>query len=126
MKGKRGFQKGMKKVPGSGRVKGQPTLKSASVMEALNMAFEGMGGWEKLMEWGAKRPDLFYPLWIKLLPAKIESDNKNKNDNTNSHEFKWSQVPLDQRKELLELTKRIVGSTSSERSDGAGNVGSGG
>lgn len=73
MKGKQGFQKGSKKPPNSGRRKGVPTLKSASVMEALNMAFEGMGGWEKLMEWGNKRPDLFYPLWIKLLPSKIEA-----------------------------------------------------
>ncbi len=59
-----------------------PTLKSASVMEALNMAFEGMGGWEKLMEWGTKRPDLFYPLWIKMLPSKIEAKTDNTNRNT--------------------------------------------
>lgn len=117
-KGKKGFQKGHKKVPNSGRRKGVPTLKSASVMEALNMAFEGMGGWEKLMEWGAKRPDLFYPLWIKLLPAKIES----KNENTTKSVIDWSKIPLEQREKLLELSKRIVGTNGLGGLEGAGEV----
>ena len=123
MAGKRGnpnFKRGMKKPPNSGRRKGVPSLKSASVMEALDLAFQGMGGWEKLMEWGQKRPDLFYPLWIKLLPSKIEA--KTDNTNTNKTEFDWSKIPLDKREKLLDLCSRIASGNGFVRPDEVGEV----
>lgn len=57
--------------PGPGRPKGSVNKSTASVKAALQEAFEGMGGVEALKTWGKDNPQLFYPIWSKLLPTEM-------------------------------------------------------
>ena len=57
--------------PGSGRKPGSPNKTTANVKEALETAFQGVGGIKKLQAWGKKNPTEFFKLWAKLLPASI-------------------------------------------------------
>lgn len=63
-------------VPGqianpNGRPRGSVNKSTASVKAALQEAFEGMGGIEALKTWGKENPQLFYPIWSKLLPTEM-------------------------------------------------------
>lgn len=98
------FKKGQPRPAKAGRKKGSPNKRSASVMEALTEAFEGMGGWETLMKWGQNNPKDFYPLWIKLLPSKIEA----KTDNTNRNTFDSALAPLLQNPKAEELLAELA------------------
>jgi hypothetical protein len=57
-----------------GRTKGKPNKVTTAVKEALCLAFEGIGGTAKLIEWGKKEKNRaeFYKLWVKILPKEIE------------------------------------------------------
>lgn len=59
-----------------GKPKGAVNHLTKSVKEALEIAFEGVGGVEKLTEWATANPNEFFKLWIKLLPTKIEGGLK--------------------------------------------------
>jgi hypothetical protein len=54
-----------------GRKKGTPNKITASVKAALEAAFEGIGGVEKLRAWAESEPTEFYKLWAKLLPTQV-------------------------------------------------------
>lgn len=56
---------------GKGRKKGVPNKSTASVKEALTLAFQGLGGVPKLQAWAQENPTPFYQLWGKMLPADI-------------------------------------------------------
>ena len=43
-----------------------------AVKEALEYAFEGIGGAEALVGWGRENPTQFYQLWGKLLPKEMK------------------------------------------------------
>lgn len=54
-----------------GRKKGTPNKATASVKQALQIAFDGIGGVERLTEWAMNNQTEFYKLYSKLLPQEI-------------------------------------------------------
>jgi hypothetical protein len=75
--------------------KGKPNKSTASVKEALEQAFEGIGGVKALINWGndPKNQTEFYKIWSKLLPLNLQGDLKigveiinsyQQNDNTDT------------------------------------------
>jgi len=59
---------------GIGRQKGVPNKSTKAVKEALQEAFEGMGGTKSLIEWAKSEPTELYKLWTKLLPAEVKAE----------------------------------------------------
>lgn len=62
----------MKGKKTGGRVAGTPNKTTIEVKEALEFAFDEIGGKEKFAEWARSKPELFYALWVKLLPKDIK------------------------------------------------------
>jgi hypothetical protein len=55
-----------------GRRKGTPNKNTAAVKEAIEQAFENIGGVPALVAWAKKNPTLFYlHLFPKLLPLQV-------------------------------------------------------
>lgn len=71
-KNPKGFQKGHKKIPGSGAVKGQK-YKFTTLKQAFLDAFEGMGGTAELQRWGTQKRNraTFYNMICKMLPKEM-------------------------------------------------------
>lgn len=65
---------------GKGRVKGVPNKSTKAVKEALQEAFEGIGGVNALVEWAKTEQTEFYKLWAKLLPTEVKAQVKNIGD----------------------------------------------
>ncbi len=65
------FQEGRAKT--GGRKKGTPNKTPGRVAEALQAAFEGIGGEEAMTAYAKDDPAGFYKLYIRMLPAKIET-----------------------------------------------------
>lgn len=61
-------------TPGPGRPKGVPNKSTKSVKEALEAAFEGLGGVQRLQTWATEQPTEFYKLWAKMLPAEVKAE----------------------------------------------------
>jgi hypothetical protein len=57
---------------GKGRKKGVPNKSTASVKEALALAFQGVGGVPALQTWAKDNPGEFYKLWSKMLPTEVQ------------------------------------------------------
>lgn len=55
-----------------GRPAGVPNKHTMAVKEALEEAFEELGGIDSLVQWGRREPGLFYSLWVKTLPKDIK------------------------------------------------------
>ena len=68
-----GIPKGLTNA-GKGRPAGSLNKSTKAVKEALQEAFEGMGGTESLIEWAKSEPTEFYKLWTKLLPAEVKAE----------------------------------------------------
>lgn len=64
------------KGPNAGRKKGTPNKATTSVKEALQYAFNGMGGSEAFLKWAELHPDEYYKLWIKMLPVDTNATIK--------------------------------------------------
>jgi hypothetical protein len=60
--------------PGPGRPKGLPNKSTVAVKQALQMAFEGVGGVPALTEWARENQGEFYKLYAKLLPTEVKAD----------------------------------------------------
>lgn len=59
------------KAGNPGRLPG-PNKLTVEAKEAIELAFEGIGGVPALIEWAQAKRDLFYTLiWTKLIPKKI-------------------------------------------------------
>ncbi|MEZ4601344.1 MAG: hypothetical protein R2940_16270 [Syntrophotaleaceae bacterium] len=56
-----------------GRQKGTPNRMTASVKEALEEAFERLGGVEVLAKWAEENPGEFFRLWVKILPRDFNA-----------------------------------------------------
>ena len=56
-----------------GRQKGTPNKTTAKVKEAMELAFEGIGGVPALIEWAEDNQTEFYKLFVKLLPVQVEA-----------------------------------------------------
>ena len=58
-----------------GRKAGVPNKITAACREAIQLAFEGIGGVEALIAWAKKNRTQFYTkIWIKLLPLAVKAD----------------------------------------------------
>lgn len=58
-----------------GRKKGSINKSTRQVKEAIEAAFEELGGIDSLVEWGRNKPDLFYgQVWPKLLPLQVNGN----------------------------------------------------
>lgn len=53
-----------------GRTAGTPNL-TTETKEALERAFEGIGGVSALTAWAKDNPSAFYPLYCRLLPKDV-------------------------------------------------------
>ncbi len=58
---------------GKGRPLGSHNKSNVAAREAFQMAFEGMGGVEKLMLWAQKNSTEFYKLYGRLIPVDTTS-----------------------------------------------------
>ncbi|MHB9879108.1 hypothetical protein ACSMXM_05540 [Pacificimonas sp. ICDLI1SI03] len=76
MAGKVGRPKGIPKT--GGRKKGQLNRVTVEVKNALEDAFDGVGGVPALIAWGKEKPDQFFPLWAKLMPVQINAEHTGK------------------------------------------------
>lgn len=54
-----------------GRPKGGLNKTTRNVKQALERAFERLGGVRSLVAWGRENPTEFYKLWAKLLPKDL-------------------------------------------------------
>lgn len=61
-------------TPGPGRPKGVPNKTTMAVKEALSLAFEGLGGVNRLTVWARDNETEFYKLWAKMLPTEVKGD----------------------------------------------------
>lgn len=59
---------------GKGRKKGVPNKSTQSVKQALEAAFQGLGGVNALQAWAQSDPGEFYKLWAKMLPAEVKAE----------------------------------------------------
>ena len=64
------FVKGKSGNPG-GRKKGTPNKNTVEIKTALEKAFDGIGGVEAFTAWAKGNRELFYPIWVKLLPKDV-------------------------------------------------------
>ena len=76
------FKKGEKRPEGAGRKKGSANKTTVKVREAMELAFEGIGGVPALVEWAQDNQTEFYKLFAKLLPVQVEANVDGKLDIT--------------------------------------------
>lgn len=60
-----------------GRPKGASNKSTKAVKEALQEAFEGLGGVPSLVEWAKSEPTEFYKLWSKIMPTEVKAEVTN-------------------------------------------------
>jgi hypothetical protein len=56
---------------GGGRAKGQTNLVTKAAKEALELAFQGVGGVPALIKWGKDNKTEFYKIWARLIPKDV-------------------------------------------------------
>lgn len=57
----------------AGRAVGTKNKLTIQVKEAIELAFDGIGGVEALTAWAENNPDLFYSkVWTKLIPRDLQ------------------------------------------------------
>lgn len=61
-------------TPGPGRKKGVPNKRTQAVKEALELAFEGIGGVPALQTWATTNETEFYKLWVRMLPTDVKAE----------------------------------------------------
>jgi hypothetical protein len=69
-----------------GRKKGSTNKVTVAVKDALTQAFSLMGGVKALAAWGKDNPELFYPIWSKLLPQEVKAEHTGPDGGPISHE----------------------------------------
>jgi hypothetical protein len=62
--------------PGPGRPKGSLNKSTKAVKEALEEAFDELGGVDSLVQWARRDPGEFYKCWVKMLPKNMEVSGK--------------------------------------------------
>jgi hypothetical protein len=65
--------KGKPPKTGKGRQKGSVNKTTASVKEALTVAFAERGGVPALVQWANEQPTEFYKLWGRMMPTEVEA-----------------------------------------------------
>ena len=69
-----GFTKGMPKPANSGRKRGSRNVVTRDAKQMLERAAEGAGGLDALTDFAKQRPEVFWPLWGKLVPRSLATD----------------------------------------------------
>ena len=65
----------MRGLKTGGRQKGTPNKVTASAREAIELAFQGLGGVEALTTWAKGNPNEFYTrVWPRILPLQLSGD----------------------------------------------------
>ncbi len=59
-----------------GRKPGSLNMLTKNVKEALEAAFDELGGVESLVTWGKANPSEFYKLWARMLPKDLKAEVK--------------------------------------------------
>lgn len=60
---------------GKGRKKGVPNKLTASAKQAIETAFQGLGGVDALKRWAESDPESFYTkVWVKILPLSVNAN----------------------------------------------------
>ena len=54
---------------GKGRQKGVPNKTTLAAKEAMELAFQGLGGVDALKKWAEDNPTEFYRIWSRLIPT---------------------------------------------------------
>jgi hypothetical protein len=62
---------------GAGRPKGVPNKITASIKQAIEEAFNGVGGAAYLMQQAQENPQAFLTLLGKIIPAQVQADLTN-------------------------------------------------
>lgn len=62
---------------GAGRPKGVPNKTTRTIKEAIEAAFQGVGGAQYLMEQARQNPQAFMTLLGKIIPAQVQADLTN-------------------------------------------------
>lgn len=57
---------------GGGRAIGQQNALSRHAKEALELAFQGVGGVPELIKWGKENRTEFYKIWARLIPKDVQ------------------------------------------------------
>jgi len=57
-----------------GRKKGTPNKATYAVKDALQKAFDGIGGVSALEKWAINNQTEFYKIYAKLLPTELKAD----------------------------------------------------
>lgn len=86
-------------TPGPGRPKGIPNKSTKAVKEALELAFEGIGGVPALQKWAGDNTTDFYKLWVKMLPTDIKAEIAG----TMSVSLDLSHLTVDQKRALASI-----------------------
>lgn len=60
-------------TPGPGRPKGLQNKFTRGAKEAFALAFEGVGGVERLTEWARENLTDFYKLYARLIPVELNA-----------------------------------------------------
>ena len=60
-----------------GRKKGTPNKNTVAVRQALEEAFDGLGGVKTLTDWAKTNQTEFYKLFAKLLPVQVQGEVNN-------------------------------------------------
>lgn len=67
----------MKRPKFGGRKPGSVNKITRDTKEALELAFEEMGGTDALVAWGKLHPTEFYRIWSRLLPRELKAEVNN-------------------------------------------------
>jgi len=62
------------KVGNPGKPRGLKNKRTVAVAEALQAAFDGLGGVEALIKYAKSDTEGFYKLWVKMLPQQVKAD----------------------------------------------------
>ena len=55
-----------------GRQKGSSNTVTRTAKEMLEAAAVGIGGLDALTQFGKDKPEIFWPMWARLLPKNVE------------------------------------------------------
>jgi hypothetical protein len=96
-----------------GRKKGTPNKSTALVKEALELAFDGIGGVPALIAWAKREPTEFYKLFSKLLPQQHNVTGPGGRPIQIETKFDFSSIPtpeLNEYESVLAKLKQRMGS----------------
>lgn len=74
---------------GKGRPKGVPNRTTRAAREAFQLAFDGAGGVDDLIEWAKANRTEFYKIYGRLIPTEVTGANGGPIEATIAHVWKF-------------------------------------